>query len=338
VSTRQYNRKLSLIVGGASSQTVTDTPQGRTTTFNDVSDALDLSSLRVVFSIRRGDKQVPNSADVRIYNVKDETANRLTKEFTRVVIQAGYEGNFGLLFDGTIKQARRGRLDAKDDYVDIVAADGDQAYNYSVMSLSLAAGSQPPDDLRAFIASMARFGITQGYTPELSQNGRVRGRVFYGMTRDELREWAEVQDALWSIQNGQLTLIPKTSYVPGETPLISPTTGLIGVPEQTANGIEMRVLLNPSIKIGQRVKLDSTVNPFRFGLDLESQGPNFALERSIKTNADGLYYVMSADHTGDTRGNAWYTDLVCLAVDATVPLDAVRKAAILPEAASIRRY
>lgn len=319
MSVRQYNRKLSLIVG-------TDT------------DGLELSSLRCTFYIARGDKQVPNSADVRIYNVKDETANRITGEFTRVVIQGGYEGNFGLLFDGTIKQARRGRVDAKDSYIDIVAADGDQAYNHSVMSLSFAAGATPPDDLRAFLAAMAKHGITQGYTPELSTNGRVRGRVFYGMTRDELREWAEVQDALWSIQDGKLVLIPKTSYVPGDTPLISPSTGLIGVPEQTQNGIEMRVLLNPSLKIGQVVKLDSAVNPFRFGLDLDSQGPNFALERSIKTNADGLYYVMSADHSGDTRGNEWYTDLVCLAVDATVPLDAAPKAAILPEAVAIRRY
>lgn len=319
MSTRQYGRKLSLIVG-------TDT-QG-----------LDLSNLRCTFYISRGDRQTPNSADVRIYNVKDETANRLTQEFTRVVIQAGYDGNFGLLFDGTIKQARRGRLDAKDDYVDIVAADGDQAYNFSTIALSLAAGATPDDHVQAFVQAMATQGISQGYTPELSKNGSVRGRVFYGMTRDELREWAEVQDALWSIQDGRLTLIPKTSYVPGDTPLISPSTGLIGVPEQTANGIEMRVLLNPSIKIGQRVKLDSTINPFRFGLDRGSQKTNFRLEQNIKTNADGFYYVMIADHTGDTRGEPWYTDLVCLAVDATVPVELVPRAAIRPEAASIRRY
>lgn len=319
MSVRQYNRKLSLIVG-------TDT------------DGLELSSLRCTFYIARGDLQTPNSADVRIYNVKDETANRITKEFTRVVIQGGYEGSFGLLFDGTIKQARRGRVDAKDSYIDIVAADGDQAYNFSTIALSLAAGAQPADAVQAFVKAMAAQGITQGYVPELSTNGSARGRVYYGMTRDELREWAEVQDALWSIQDGKLVLIPKTSYVPGDTPLISPSTGLVGVPEQTPNGIEMRVLLNPSIKIGQRVKLDSTVNPFRYGLDVQSQASNALLASSIKTNADGLYYVMVADHSGDTRGNEWYTDLTCLAVDATVPPNMAPRAAIAPEAASIRRY
>ena len=319
VSVRQYSRKVSVIVGGAGGE------------------GLDFSQFRVKFTIRRGDYQTPNSADVRIYNVADATANRIKKEFTRIAIHAGYEGNYGLIFDGTIKQARAGRIDAVDSYIDITAADGDQAYNFSTIALSLAAGATPADAVQVFVGAMAKQGITQGYIPELSTNGSERGRVFYGMTRDELREWAEVQDALWSIQDGKLTLIPKTSYIPGEVPVISPATGLIGVPEQTQNGIEMRVLLNPALKIGERVKLDSTVNLYRYGLDVPSQASNALLATSIKTNADGLYYVMVANHTGDTRGNEFYTDLTCLAVDATVPPNLAPRAAIAPEAASIRR-
>jgi hypothetical protein len=319
MSTRQYLRKLSVIVGTGAS-------------------GLDFSDFRVTFSIRRGDFQTPNAADVRIYNVSDTTANRIKKEFTRLVIQAGYDGNFGLIFDGTIKQVRAGRIDQRDSYVDVTAADGDQAYNFSTMALPLAAGTKPSDAVSAFVQAMTIGGISQGYTPELSTNGSARGRVFYGMTRDELREWAEAQDVLWSIQDGKLTLIPKTSYIPGETPIISPTTGLVGIPEQTQNGIRARVLLNPSLKIGQRIQLDSTVNRFRYGLDVQSQASNALLASSIKTNADGFYYVMAADHFGDTRGNEWYTDLTCLAVDATVPPNMATQAAIAPEAASIKRF
>jgi hypothetical protein len=296
--------------------------------------ALDFSEFRVTFSIRRGDFQTPNTADVRIYNVADATANRLTKEFTDIVIQAGYPGNFGLLFTGTIKQARVGRESALDSYVDITAADGDEAYNFSTIAYSLAAGGKPADAVQAFIKTMP--GITQGYAPDLSTNGSTRGRVFYGATRDELRDFARNNNCTWSIQDGKLTLIPLTSFVPGATPVISPSTGLIGVPEQTQNGISMRILINPAIKIGQRIKLDSTVNALRLGLDVQSQANNAFLLQSVKTNADGLYYVMVADHYGDTRANQWYTDLTCLAVDATVPLSATSQAAILPSAASIR--
>lgn len=319
MSVAQYRRKFSVLVGDGAGA------------------ALDLSELRVTFQIRRGDLQTPNSADVRIYNVADQTAHRIRSEGTRIVIQAGYEGNFGLIFDGTIKQVRKGRVDARDSYVDITAADGDMAYNYSTLAVSLAAGATPDDAMQAFVKSMAAQGISQGYKPELSTNGSVRGRVYYGMTRDELREWAEVQDVLWSIQDGKLTLIPKTSYIPGEVPVISSATGLIGVPEQTQNGIEMRVLLNPSLKIGERIKLDSTVNLYRYGLDVPSQAVSEFQRQQIKTNADGLYYVMVANHSGDTRGNDWYTDLICLAVDATVPPAMALRAAIAPEAASIKR-
>jgi len=319
MSVRQYDRKVSILVGNESS-------------------AIELSALRVQFKIRRSDFQEPNSADVRILNVAETTSNRLTREFTRLVIQGGYEGNFGLLFDGAIKQARVGRVNALDSYVDITAADGDAAYNYSYTALTLAAGAQPQNAVEAFVQSMAQQGVGLGYMPELSQNGSPRGRVYYGLTRDELREWAEVQDCLWSIQDGKLTLIPKTSYIPGESPLISPATGLVGVPEQTQNGISMRVLLNPAIKIGQCVKLDATVNPLRYSLDVQSQANNALLESSTRPNPDGLYYVMSADHVGDTRGNEFYTDLTCLSVDATIPPSAAPRAAIAPEAASIRRY
>jgi hypothetical protein len=321
VSVPQYLRKLSMVIGSASG------------------DGLDFSQFRVQFSIRRGDFQMPNTADVRIYNLAANTANRIQKEFTDIAIQAGYGGNFGLIFRGTIKQVRLGRQDQKDSYVDITAADGDEAYNYSHMALSLAAGpaSTSNNAIQAFLQTMAQGAITEGYVPDLSQNGALRGRVYYGLTRDELRDFAEQNDCLWSIQNGALTLIPQTSYIPGEIPVISPATGLVGVPEQTQNGIHIRVLLNPYLKIGQVVKLDSTINPYRYGLDIQSQASNALISTSIKTNADGLYYVMIADYSGDTRGNEWYTDLTCLAVDATVPPNLAPQAAIFPAAASIRR-
>lgn len=338
MSTLQYDRQLSMLVGGqfgSSSQTATNSSAGTTTTFGDEVAALDFAKFHVVFQVNRGDVQSPNSADVRIYNVSDQTANRLQNEFSQIQIQAGYVGNFGLIFQGTVKQVRKGREDAKTTYVDITAADGDEAYNYSTIALSLAAGATPADAIQGFVQSMAQAGIRQGYIPDLSTNGSPRGEVFYGMTRDELRDFAKANNVLWSIQDGALTIVPQTSYIPGEVPVISPATGLISVPEQTQNGIEMTVLLNPLMRIGQLVKLDSSnVNQLRYGLDIQSQAYNQFLKERVKTNMDGLYYVMQANHNGDTRGNPWYTRLTCLAVDATIASDP-SKGAILPSEAVI---
>src|ERR1700682_6233474 len=172
MSVMQYLRKFSVIVG---------TPGN---------DALDFKEFRVRFTVQRGDYQNPNSADVRVYNLADTTANRVarllpTPEFTQLVIQAGYEGNYGVIFTGSIKQVRRGRENQKDSYIDITAADGDEAYNFSTTAASLAAGiATPANAIQRFIKDMATRGITQGYLPPLLTNSNVRGRVYYGLTRD----------------------------------------------------------------------------------------------------------------------------------------------------------
>ncbi len=302
MSVPQYLRKASLITGDESGK------------------ALDLSELRFRFSIRRGDTQTPNSADIRVYNLSRDTANRVKKEFTRVVIQAGYEGNYGVIFDGTIKQVRFGRESQVDTYLDITAADGDRAYNFSMTAVSLAAGQTAPNNaVQYIIKDMATHGVTQGYIPDLPGNPLPRGKVIYGMTRDALRSLAQNTDTNWSIQDGKVNMIPLTAYMPGDVPVITAATGMIGLPEQTPNGIKVRVLLNPTIKIGQAIQLDNkSIQQMRYGLGVNQQQENFFNELASKLNDDGFYYVMVADHTGDTRGNDWYSDLTCLAIDATV--------------------
>jgi hypothetical protein len=47
---------------------------------------------------------------------------------------------------------------------------------------------------------------------------------------------------------------------------------------------------------------------------------------------------MVANYVGDTRGNEWYSDLTCLAADATIPVGFAAQAAIAPESGAIRRY
>ena len=301
MTTPQYDRKLSLLIG------------------ND-DKALDLSSLRVRFSIRRGDISTPNSADIRVYNVSDETAQRIVSEFARVRLEAGYAGNFGLIFDGTVMQIRRGRESQTDTYLDITAADGDSAYNFSVINCSLAAGATLDDQLGACLKDMEPYGITLGHKPELPTNKLPRGKVLSGMVRDYLDGIAEAAAAKWSIQDGKLYLIPLADYLPGEALEITAATGMVGLPEQTINGINLKMLLNPGVKIGRLIRLNNaSIQQARLGLGVYDQMPNDMLQRQGKLNNDGLYYVMVANHTGDTRGNEWYTSAICLAVDATVP-------------------
>lgn len=301
MSVPQYLRKISLKIGS-------DT------------EAIDLSDLRIRFAVRRGTISTPNTADIRVYNVSAATAKKAQlKEFGRVVLQAGYAGNYGVIFDGTIKQVRRGRESQTDTYLDITAADGDSAYNWSVINMSLAAGSTAQDHLKAAIQAMEGRGVTMGESGPLSERKLPRGKVMFGLTRDVLDNLGRTQDVSWSIQDGKMTLIPNTAYLPGDAIVVNYQTGMVGLPEQTQNGVNVRMLLNPSVKIGRLLRLDNaSIQQFRYGVSLRDQAYNDIIHNQIALNADGVYKVMVADHYGDTRANEWYTDVICISVDATM--------------------
>src|SRR5579863_1748695 len=178
---------------------------------------IEFSEFKCSFIVRRGDLQQPNSADVRIYNLSDETANKISgTEYTRIQLQAGYAGSFGLIFQGTVKQSRKGRLDQKDSYVDITAADGDEAYNFAPVFVSLKAGTPPGGVAEALLNAMQSVKggtqqISAGYAPNWPKNGCIRGKVLSGLCRDEVRKFAQANGVKVSIQDGALTYIPYTS-------------------------------------------------------------------------------------------------------------------------------
>ena len=322
MSVQQFGRKVSLIIGF------------------DSGEALDLSELRIVFRVQRGDLQTPNSARIRVYNVSANTARRAqSKEFTRVVLQAGYEGNYGIIFDGQIKQVRRGRESQTDTFIDITAADGDSAYNFAVVNTTLAAGSTPADHVAAVCTAMGQYGVQQGDLPELPSNPLPRGKVMFGMARDFMRWTARTTQTVWSIQDGKVVMVPETAYMPGEIPVITSATGMVGLPQQTANGLEVKMLLNPSVKIGRLIWLDNaSIQQYEYSLNVGQQAENERIEMQAKLQDDGFYYVMLAEVSGDTRGEEWYTSVICLAADVTVLPDSFKDKAAVPPADVIKRF
>jgi hypothetical protein len=190
-----------------------------------------------------------------------------------VLLQAGYEdGPFGTIFDGSIIQAKRGRENATDTYLDIVAADGDQAYNFAVVNTSLPAGSTAKTRLDALTGSMAPHGVTPGYAPELPGAALPRGRVLFGMARDHMRTLADSTETKWSIQSGKVDLVPLTGVIPGEAIVLNAATGMVGIPEQTQDGIKVRCLLNPEIRMGRAIQIDNaSINRAQLAVSLQGQ-------------------------------------------------------------------
>lgn len=292
-----YDRKLLLTVSPPTSAT-----------------ALDLSAFRIRFQIIQKSIETPNTADIRIYNLSKETVSNLTAsgEKVRVRLSAGYVGAFGLLFDGTVIQSRSGRESPVDTFLDLICADGDLAYNNAVVNTSLAAGVTPKEHLSAVIAAMKEHDVTEGYVPELTTGTSPRGRSLFGMARDFIRDIAHSNDCSWSIQNNQVNLVPDKGALPGEAVVLTAETGMIGLPTQTELGISVRTLIIPAIKVGGRVHINNaSIQRARIDTSYGGAVNNAFLPR---VSDDGFYRVLVVNWFGDTRGNEWYADAICIAM------------------------
>lgn len=296
--TLQYKRTCNLIVS------------------DDSGSGLDLSNLTINFAVKKTDGQSPNTATMRVYNLSDDTAKKIQKEFTRVVLQAGYEKNHGIIFDGNVKGVTLGRENVVDSYLDIQAADGDEGYNFAVVNATLSAGATQRDQIKASAKAMQQFGLAEGHTDAATDTPPLsRGKVMYGNARKYMRQSAQTAGCSWSIQNGKVQVVALGGVLPNTAVQLNSKSGLIGTPEQTSDGIKFRCLINPAIVVGgaiqinerdiQQAKLDD--NPQAGG---EKKEP-------VEITADGFYRVVSMDIAGNSRGNDWYIDGVCVPLNAS---------------------
>lgn len=279
------------------------------------SKALDLSALQFRFEVKNADVETPNTAYIRIYNPAEQTRKTIIKEYDRVLLQAGYQSNTGVIFRGTVKQFKFGKENNVDSYLDLLCADGDLEYNFSLINETVAANSTHTQVLKRVADSMQLSLNIGGSDPTLGNVQYIRGKVLFGLTRVFARSISRSHHARWSIQNGAVTVIPFDGFLPGEPVKINGATGLIGIPEATDNGIALRCLLNPLITIGQRIEINNadvtaTIVREQFFPSYKSQPTKIA-----STENDGIYRVLVAEHSGDTRGQDWYTDITALHLD-----------------------
>ena len=284
----------------------------------DSGEGLDLSALRITFATKKGDTETPNSAEINVYNLADETAAKIRREFSQVHLSAGYKGNVGTIFRGNIRQVRVWRENGVDTVCAILAADGDRAYNFATVNTTLAAGSKPKDRVAVCQQSMEAKGTKGGYAPDLGGQPLPRGKVMYGMARQYLRDEARDSNTDWSIQDGKVQMVSRHGYLPGEAVVLTHETGLVGSPEQTQDGISLRALLNPRLRVGGRIKINNqSVKAMQTPLK------QAAGQQAARLDADGFYRIIKVEFKGDTRGNDWYADMVCIGIDDTarMPLD-----------------
>jgi hypothetical protein len=247
--------------------------------------------------------------------------------------------NFGLIFEGDIRFTITGKDNPVDSWLLIQAVGDHEAFLYASVKTTLAAGYTVADIHDVAMKSFNAYGVTKGITGDMPTTVFPRGLTLYKSTRDVMDDVAAMCKATWQLVDGTVQMVPEGKYI-HEAVVLNRDTGLIGMPQQTmGGGVNVRCLINPNIRINGLIELNQAsvyraslqnqdlfsgrfdekeingnLTPIGKVRDAEGNlvdAPPLSQPASVAT--DGVYIVKAIDYTGDTRGQAWYMDMMCFA-------------------------
>lgn len=274
-------------------------------------DALLINSLQVSFEISKAssNKHKTNSCSIEIYNLSDQSLKLLGTDYPAASFKAGYADTGGaqFMFGGQVTQVTT-RKHGTDRITQILMGTGYTDLNHRVLSQITAPGRTVKDvaeDVRKNLPGVVR----SVYSGTNLNNPILYGYPLMGSPREMLDELSEKYSLDWQIDGDTLYIHDndransenfKLAYV------ISRFTGLIESAYRISGdvrrskkdkakkqGVQMKLLLNPNIKAGDIVRLEDTL-------------------------ITGWYKVDDLRHYGSYRGNPWYTELKCSAIEKVV--------------------
>lgn len=303
--TDQYLRNMSVEIQG-----------GKTFTYR--GDENGGQGLRMTFEITMRDISAPNVARIGIFNLADSSTQPAFFVGKRVKVSAGYvTGQSYVLFDGEIIQARNLRVDVTDKVLAILATDSSTPRNYAVVNKTLSAGHTHNDRVMACYEPMKAMGVGLGFidTEALTKIKFPRGAALFGNAKDWLRQTCAATRTSWSIQQGKLQVLSNDKALPNGDIVLNSRTGLVGLPVQTIQGIEGVCLLNGNMVPGCVVRIDQkSIQQAEFDPSLAG-APNNKLLEQTGVSADGRYKVLYVGHAGDSRGEPFFTNFICVKIE-----------------------
>lgn len=187
----------------------------------------DGNTFHIRFEVPFDSDTTPNEVTLQIYNLTDQTVKRFTKNMN-VTIQAGYEGNYGVLSRGKIQTARTYREGA-DRITEIKIIDGrDTSGKTLKKNETFKAGSKGDVILRRIAEEMLGIRIAEMKLP--TNKEFKKGYVVSGSPMSHLVSVAKECGASVFWKRGLLCIRSLKEKV-NEKMYLSEGTGLIGSPE-----------------------------------------------------------------------------------------------------------
>jgi hypothetical protein len=304
-------------------QVLTPANQGQQTLLTVSSSDAETQSLRVVFDVYQSGYSALWKAEVDIYNPNLTTMQTIV-EGCQVSVAAGYvaEGTPTEIFRGTLFQAIWSKPDSTTVILKLICYIGldflIQNFTSTTIGpgatqrqivLEMARNAQSPVPI-AYVAPDSAF-VAQALPRSTTIFGQP-SRLFGSVAKQNDMSMIFGADGLYigPLDSGSAGP-PDVIYAPplaqGQTQPASSGTiryCLIGTPQQTQQGCNFRVLLDPKLNV--RVPA------------MQAQIKNAVIEQqqfqvgTIPTvlSQDGVYFVAEVRFIGDTRGNEWWAEVV----------------------------
>jgi len=248
-----------------------------------------------------------NTAQIKVYNLSEETFEILSKGGYYISLNCGYNDVSNLIFYGKIKNVLRSKQGS-----DIVTtlycytSMGDDAYiAEAYVNIKLI-------DLLTQLADKIKVKKLIVNLDKSLANMKVSSYTIMSNAKEALNLLGLKYNFIWYYDNNILN-IEAANYKKINFK-INQNTGLIKPPVRTEAGVDIEMFLNPFVNPNDRFELSSKFSDYNLaGVEYVQriQSGGFSDKREVDTsNYIGVYSILRLVHEGSSHTNTWYTKIV----------------------------
>lgn len=247
-----------------------------------------IEGLRVSFEIVKDLKPKGNKAKIVIYNLSKGTREIFAQKPVRVVLEAGYAGEFFKIYEGDLISATP-KWQETEHLTTLQLGTGRDRERNARFNRTYKVNADPKQVAKDLATSL---GIDPSkLTRENFVQTLSSGLTLKGPSADQLTRILKTEGMGWSIQDGRFQVLRNGQGTTAVALVISVDTGMIGSPELTTPAKKG----DPAV-LKVRTILDSEKTP----------GRHLALRARDIT---GTYIATKVTLIGDNYAQPWYSDI-----------------------------
>lgn len=243
-----------------------------------------------------------SSGSIDVYNLNREDTQFLTTSTAfwlnrqrLVQLYAGYDDDVRMIMAGMIEEAPPNGYPDMALHIKLIA---DAKWQSTVINLKKA--DLKIVDLIDYVSSVTDYPVNMPQWLRSSNEWLNKKLDNYSYTGTPIGLLEDIQNMIGGynpnndafvlgVQNGEINVGSPKKTESDNVLLVNKNTGMVGLPMPTFNGINVKVLLNPDIRVNDKIKLESERVPM----------------------CNGYYYVLGIRHEGELRSSQFYTTLHC---------------------------